>query len=128
MRFVFDNPYYVAPPAPDPVERLVATGGNWQGSYDYYYLETTPEGRFLYGLVDEGSENTTSDGDDRYIEYDPSDRKFHDIGSGPPNTWATDDTGTNLSDFPTQSNMPIHYWYKDTGVFKFQFDNPYYVA
>jgi len=129
--FVFTNPYYVAPPVDEPDEsfkRLVATGGNWQGSFDYYYFGTTSEGRYLYGLVNQGS-TVRLNGDDQYdIEYDPSDGKWYDVGSNTPTTWGIDETGTNLSSFPTNPNMPIQYWYYSDGTFKFQFDNPYYVA
>jgi len=66
--------------------------------------------------------------DDRWdVTYDPSDKKFHDIGYDVPNKWGQDNTATNLSDFPTDPNMPIHYWYYD-GSLRFVFDNPFYVV
>ena len=121
--FQFDNPYYVAPP--EPVERLVATGGQWQDLNDFYYFETTAEGRYLYSLVDGGTTNKYSGYD---IEYDPYDGKFYDVGTANPVEWGSDNTGTNISVFPTDTNMPIHYWYDANSKFYFQFDNPFYVA
>jgi len=127
LSFQFDNPYYVAPPEPDENQkRIVATGGSWQGSYDYFYLETTAEGRYLYNLVNKGTTNTQAD--DHRIAYDPSDGKFHDGGGATPGNWGADDTGTNLTVFPTLSNMPTHYFYDNSGGnLDLQFDNPYYV-
>jgi len=126
--FQFTNPYYVAPDEPvvEPVERIVITDGAWEGSFDYLYMETTPEGRYLYGRVGKGSTDM-SGSDIRDVEYDPSDEKFHDVGTSVPATWSTDDTGTNLSDFPTNPNMQTHYWYDSNSSFKIKFDNPYYV-
>jgi hypothetical protein len=122
--FSFNNPLYVPPPPPDPVERLEATAGNWNGSFDYLY-ETTSNGKYLYGLVDKGSTNRYSGYD---VEYDPSDGKFYDEGPNHPAQWSHDDTGTNLSDFPTDLNMQTQYWYNSNGSLIFQFNNPYYVA
>jgi len=128
LRFQFDNPYYVAPPPPpDPVERIVATGGGWENSFDYYYFGTTG-GLYLYGLVDKGSTARYDDSDQWDIEYNPGDGKFYDIGTSQPVQWGPDNTGTNTSDFPTSTNMPIHYWYSSGGNLKLQFNNPYYVA
>jgi hypothetical protein len=53
---------------------------------------------------------------------------FYDVGDSTPATWGSDNTGTNLSDFPTAANMPIQYWHSPSSSSKFQFDNPYYVA
>ena len=114
-------------PVVEPVERIVLTGGDWAGSYDYLYMETT-EGRYLYGLVSIGATARFQNSTRWDIEYDPNGSKFYDVGGKHPYTWGNDDTGTNLSDFPTRSNMPIHYWYDPDGNFNFQFDNPYYVA
>jgi hypothetical protein len=128
LNFQFDNPYYVAPPPPpEPVERLVATGGNWQGSYEYYYFGTN-NGLYLYGLVDKGSTVRFNGSNQWDVEYNPSDSKFHDVGPDNPYVWGIDDTGANTSDFPTAANMETQYWYEDNGQFMFQFDNPYYVA
>ena len=62
------------------------------------------------------------------MKYDPSDGKWYDGGSGTLVVWGIDDTGANVSEFPTNPNMPIQYWYYSSDAFKFQFDNPYYVA
>ena len=127
LKFQFIDPYYVAPePVVEPVARIVATGGDWDGSFDYYHFETTSEGRFVYGFVRKGS---TDRNDEIYdFEYDPSDGKFYDVGSFIPHKWGIDDIGTNLSAFPTSSNMETHYFYHENGDLKFQFENPYYVA
>jgi hypothetical protein len=127
LRFSFDNPYYVAPPAPDPVERLVFTGGDWNGIYDYYHIENTSEDRFMYSLVDKGTTNTVS-GDNFSVGYDPIDGKFYDIGALDPYKWGVDANATNISIFPTAGNMDTHYWYNSDGNLKCQFTNPYYVA
>ena len=129
----FDNPYYVAPepePVVEPVERIEATGGAWQGNYGYLYIETTPEGRFLYGLGNKSgsSANSCSGWDVSDIEYDPSKSKWYDLGSGQPYKWGIDANGNGISDFPTVANMQTHYWYHENGTLFFQFDNPYYVA
>jgi hypothetical protein len=125
LKFQFDNPFYVAPPVPDENQkRLVPTAGSWANTHEYYYFETTTEGRFLYSRV---TKNTKSKQDGYDVEYEPSSGIFHDVGSDNPYTWGIDNTGTNLSNFPTTDpNMQTHYWYGDT--LYFQFDNPYYVA
>ena len=117
-----------AEPVVEPVERLVATGGQWEGDFEYYYFETTSEGRFLYGMVNQGSTNRY-DGSDRFdFEYDPSDGKFYDIGSCHPYLWGIDANKNGISAFPTTSNMQTHFWYNDSdNTLIFQFDNPYYV-
>ena len=111
-----------------PVARLVPTGGSWQGEYDYYYFETTQAGRYLYDLVPQGTDTKYQPGGAFSFEYDPNDGKFYDVGSEIPYIWGIDDIGTNLSAFPTSSNMEKHYFYHSNGDLKFQFDNPYYVA
>jgi len=115
-------------PVVEPVERIEATGGDWGSNYDYVYFETT-EGRYLYGLVAKGS-TARLNGDDIWdVEYDPSNGKWYDVGDNKPTKWGQDNTSTNTSAFPTAANMPIHYWYDESGgTLKFQFDNPYYVA
>jgi len=130
----FDNPFYVEPePVAEPLEsqkRLVTTAGGWYGNFEYYYFGTISEGpsqgRYLYGFVEKDSTTryTPADYD---ITYDPNDGMFYDIGSNDPAKWGIDETGTNLTAFPTDPNMQTHYWYKDNGVFKMQFDNPFYV-
>ena len=122
------NENYVAPP-PDPVARIVATGGNWNNRFDYLYIETTSYGRFLYGVLVKGSNNFQEWSPETYMEYEPSDGKFYDVGPLSPYKWGIDDTGTNTSAFPTAANMPIQYWYNEDGsLLQIQFDNPYYVA
>jgi hypothetical protein len=128
--FKFDNPYHVAPAEPvvEPVERLVLTAGDYSARFDYFYFETTSDGRFQYKLVEKDSTATNSGRDINDVAYDPSNNKFHDVGSANPAKWGIDDTGTNTSAFPTAANMPILYFYDANGNLKFQFDNPYYVA
>ena len=112
-------------------ERLNATAGEWNGSWDFKYFETTTEGRYLYGLVNRTDESDVKrfiDSEQWDNEYDPSDKKFHDVGSDAPAKWGNDNSGTNISDFPTGANMPIHYWYDSGGTMMIQFHNPYYVA
>jgi hypothetical protein len=126
LKFQFDDPYYVAPPVAEPVERLVSTGGDWGDNYEYLYFETTSEGRYLYGLVDIGTINRKGEGKD--VEYNPSDGKFYDGGTGNPYKWGIDANGNGTLPFPTNPNMQTHYWYNEAGdKVKFQFDNPYYV-
>jgi len=130
LMFQFDNPYYVAPDEPvvEPVARIVPTGGSFFNTYDQFYFETTSEGRFLYGMVEKGPTDRYK-GRTRYdVEYEPSDGKFYDAGSAKPSKWSVDDIGTNISAFPTATNMPIQYWYDGSDILMFQFDNPYYVA
>jgi hypothetical protein len=134
LMFEFDNPYYVAPP-PEPVDepeeskkRLVATGGNWNNGFDYYYFETTPKGRFLYGRVNKGYTDRLDGSNEWDVEYDPSDGMFYDVSISDPFKWGQNDTGTNLSDFPTLSNMQTEYWYRNADLLIFQLDNPFYVA
>ena len=114
---------------PDPVMRLEPTGGSWQGSYDYYYFGTTSDARYLYGLVQKG-ETVRAFGDDQWdFKYGPNDGKWYDVGTGNPFKWGIDANATNLSYFPTQSNMQTHYLYEDNNDnVLFVFDNPYYVA
>ena len=118
--FSYSDPNFV-----EPVARLVATAGAWFESYDYWYLETTPEGRFLYGLVSTGTVNILSNAE---VEYDPSDGKFYDVGPADPSQWGHDDTGTNLAAFPSSSNMQTLYWFGIDSYLEFQVDNPYYEA
>jgi hypothetical protein len=59
--------------------------------------------------------------------YNPSDGKYYDGGSADPTTWAIDDSGTNMLAFPTQSNMPVLYFYSSGGALLLQFINPYYI-
>ena len=127
LMFQFDNPYYVAPP--EPVAILVATAGAYSGVYDFIYFETTSEGRYLYGLVDKGSTVRRNNSDQWDVEYNPIDKKFHDVGINQPTRWNNDNTGTTVSFFPTAANMPVHYWYNESGgALQYQFDNPYYVV
>jgi len=123
--FQFDNVFYVPPPPPEPVEILQSIGGSWKNQFDYLYIETTSEGRFLYGLVSSGEQNVIAGYD---FEYDPSDGKFHDIGSNTPTTWSTDANGTNTSDFPTTANLETLYFYDTAPNLMFVLDNPWYVA
>jgi len=105
--FKYSDPYYV--PEPDESQkRLVATGGQREGSYDYYYMETTtPGGRFIYSLVDIGTYDVVDKIYD--VEYDPSDGKWHnDEHTASPEEWAVDNTSTK-SAFPTASNMEAQY-------------------
>ena len=130
FKFQFDNPYYVAPapePVVEPVQRLVFTGGDWESNYDYLYMGNTSDDRFMYSLVDEETTNTVS-GDNFDVEYDPSDGKFYDIGGLDPYKWGIDNSGANISDFPTAGNIETHYWYNSGGDLKCQFNNPYYEA
>jgi len=113
---------------PDPVMRLVATAGSWEGVFDYHYFGTTSEGRYLYGMVLEGSTNRHNGDDVWDFEYDPSDGKFYDVGDNIPVKWGEDDTGATLLDFPTTANMETLYWYGDDGGLRFVSENPYYVA
>jgi hypothetical protein len=118
-------------PVDEPDEnqkRIVMTGGAWEGIYDYLYFETTPDDRYLYGLVSIGSNDRLSGSDEWDVIYEPTDAKFYDVGHKNPYQWGVDNTGTNLSAFETAANMPIHYWYDTGGTLKFQFDNPFYVA
>jgi len=61
---------------PFPVPRLVPTGGDWQGTYDYYYFETSAAGRYLYDLVPQGTDTKYQPGNAFAFEYDPYDGKF----------------------------------------------------
>jgi len=51
----------------EPVQRSVATGGAWQGDFDYYYIET----------VDKDTVNVVSNDTD--VEYDRVDKKFYGL-------------------------------------------------
>jgi len=107
----------------------VSTGGDfWYPHYDYYYFETTSDGRYLYGLVEKGSEDRLSNSRNWDVKYEPSDGKFYDVGSSVPYEWGQDDTGTGLTTFPTTTNLQTHYWYDSSDNFKIKFENPYYVA
>jgi len=109
--------------------RLVSTAGDlWFPNYDYYYFSTTPEGRYLYGLVETGTENRLSNTDEWDIEYNPDNNMFYNIGSSSPSLWDTDANGNGTSAFPTAANMQTHYLYDLNDNFMIQFDNPYYVA
>ena len=121
----------VETPPPEPLEsqkRLVLTGGGWETSYDYYYFETTSIGQYVYGLVGKNDTNRNDGMDVWDLKYDPTNKKWYDVGSDTPAKWGIDGIGTNLKAFPTDPNMPIHYWYTEIGNFKIQFNNPYYVA
>ena len=128
--FQFDNVFYVAPPPPDPVARLVATGGAWGSDYDYFYMETTADGKYLYGLGNksDSSANSGSGWYAHYIKYNPNDDKWYDVGTSHPSQWDINANGTNLSAFPTDPNMQTQYGYDGSGGLRFQFQNPYYVA
>jgi hypothetical protein len=115
---------YIGYVAPEPVTKLTTSGGPWGGVYHYFYVETTTEGRFLYGL-DDVSDTRNAEYD---VEYDPSDKKFHDVGIDQPFLWGFDDSSTNLSAFETAANMSTHHWYREGGEYLFSFTNPYYVA
>jgi len=98
-----------AGPVVEPVERLIANGGSYNGLYDYLYIETN-DGRYLYNLVETGTENKISDSNTHDVEYDPSDNRFYDIGPNVPHKWGIDHTGTNLTAFkehPTAANMQL---------------------
>jgi hypothetical protein len=119
------NENYVAPP--NPVERIVITGGGYS-DFDFYYFGTTSESRYLYGLVEWGSTNRFAGKDIWDVKYDPSDGKWYDVGTANPYLWGEDDTVTNLLAFPTDPNMQTLYWYDEAGdTLKFHFENPYYV-
>jgi len=79
-------------------------------------------------LVSKGKTNRLNGLDVWDIEYDPRDGKFYDVGSNNPFQWGKDNTGTNLSAFPTATNLQTHYFYKEDDSLNFQFNNPYYVA
>ena len=127
--FQFDNPFYVEPPPqPDEInKRLVATGGQYDGTFEYLYFSTTPEGNFVYGLVETNSSVRYSPTNYDF-EFNPSDGKFYDSGSSYPAKWGTDANATGLSVFPTTANMQTLFWYNESGdTLIFQFDNVFYV-
>ena len=98
-------------------------------NFDYHYFGTTSRGRYLYGLVSEGSTTRFNGAASWDVSYDPNDDKWYDVGDNKPTKWGIDDTGTNVSVFPTNPNMQTLYWYNDDGsLLRFSFDNPYYVA
>jgi hypothetical protein len=105
----------------------VATGGQYDGTFEWLYFSTTPQGNFVYGLVETNSsvryEPTNYD-----FEYNPTDNKFYDSGSSYPAKWAIDANATGLSIFPTTANMQTLYWYNESGdTLIFSFDNVFYV-
>jgi len=117
----------VAPPALDPVERLVLTGGVNIDLFDYYYFGTNDD-RFLHGLVEIDTDNRRNGDAVWDIEYDLNDGKWYDVGANVPYWWGVDDRGTNLTEFPTSTNMETLLLYDDFNILKMQFNNPYYVA
>ena len=126
---LFEAPEPEPEPGVTPVDRIEPTAGSWVGVYDFLYIETNANtGRFLYRLVRDGTSERVHTGDTLDLEYDPSDGNFHDIGTSAPNKWTDNDAGTGLTSFPTDANMPIHYWYNDGNSMVMQFNNPYYVA
>jgi len=68
---------------PEYVMRLVPTGGNLFGTYDYLYSSTTSSGNYIYSLVNKDTENKVS-GNIFDIEYNPVDKTFDDVGSNIP--------------------------------------------
>jgi len=114
---------------PEYFMRIVATGGNLYGNYDYLYSSTTPSGNYLYSLVNKDTENKVS-GNIFDVEYNPVDKKFYDVGSNVPFKYAQPNSTGELilSPFPTAANLEIHRFYDDDDVLIFKFDNPYYVA
>ena len=108
-------------------QKISPTGGTWDGNYEYYYMGTKAGGRYAYSLVDELTTNVVSDTHD--VEYDPSDKKWHDSGSSAPVGWSEDTEGGGMAAivaFPTAANLQTQYWYDDDLYLKFQFTDPYY--
>ena len=109
-----------------PIERLVTTGGEWVNTSDYLYYETSPEGMFLYSLVNTGID-TKVFAEFYDVGYDPINRFFFGIGAFAPTNWGTDDIGGVTSAFPSASNMKGQHRYDVYGNAKFSINNPYYV-
>jgi len=109
-----------------PIMRLITTGGEWVNTSDYLYYETSPEGMFLYSLVNTGTD-TKVFAEYYDIGYDPLNRFFYGIGPFAPTYWGSDDIGSITSAFPSASNMKGQHWYDVFGNAKFSFNNPYYV-
>jgi hypothetical protein len=106
--------------------RLVTTGGEWENTSDYLYYETSPEGMFLYSLVNTGTD-TKVFAEYYDVGYDPINRFFYGIGTFAPTNWGTDDIGSLTTAFPSNTNMKGRHWYDLFGNSKFSFNDPYYV-
>jgi len=120
------KPLSVVKEAVVPIMRLIATGGEWVNTSDYLYYKTSPEGMFLYSLVNSGTDTKVFS--EYYdVGYDPINKFFYGIGPFAPTNWGTDDIGSLTSAFPSANNMKGQHWYDVFGNSKFSFNNPYYV-
>ena len=120
------KPLSVVKEAVVPIMRLITTGGEWVNTSDYLYYATSPEGMFLYNLVNTGTD-TKVFAEFYDVGYDPINRVFYGIGAFAPTNWGTDDIGSIIPAFPSASNMKGQHWYDVFGNAKFSFNNPYYV-
>jgi len=79
-------------PSVPPVQLILPTGGTFFTVHDYKYFETTPSGRFLYGLINKGESERHLDGNLNDVEYDPIEKAWYgDVGSQFPKKWNIDD-------------------------------------
>jgi hypothetical protein len=110
-----------------PVQLIEPTCGTFFNARDYRYFETTPAGRFLYGLIIKGETERYLDGDLNDVQCDTIEKAWYDVGINFPKKW-NEDNGEQLYDvWPTSANLPIQRWYNADDSLQFMFDDPYYV-
>ena len=102
---------YVAPIP--PVQLIQPTGGTFFGVHDYKYFQTTPSGRFLYGLVNKGKTERHLDGNLNDVEYDAIEKVWYDVGINFPKKWNENDGEPLYDVWPTTPKLPIQFWYND---------------
>jgi len=115
------------PPIP-PVQLIKPTGGTSFNVHDYKYFETSPSGRFLYGLINKGETERHLDGNLNDVEYDTIEKSWYDVGIFFPNKWNVDDGEPLYDVWHTTANLPIQFWYNANDSLQFQFDDPYYAT
>jgi len=116
---------YVAPIP--PVQLIQPTGGSFFNVHDYKYFQTTPSGRFLYGLINKNENERYLDGNLNDVEYDTIEKAWYgDVGSQFPKRWNEADGEALYDVWPITANLPIQFWYNAAESLKFQFDDPYY--
>jgi len=74
------------PPIP-PVQLIEPTGGTFFTVHDLKYFETTPSGRFLYGLINKGETERHLGGNLNDVEYDTIEKRWYDVGIFFPKKW-----------------------------------------
>jgi len=90
LTIISENPDPDMPPS-EANKRIVATGGNFYGDFDYLYSHTSPSENYVYSLVVINTDTLTISGHDYDVEYNPVDKTFQDVGTNAPFNYSSDD-------------------------------------